>query len=372
MASVIDDNHFMRLALALARQSRPSPNPRVGAVIVQQNRIVGKGFHRAPGQPHAEIEALKDATDAGENVCNATIYVTLEPCCHQGRTGPCSVALHQSGIGRIVVGMADPDPLVGGNGIASLRRSGHQVDVGVLEDECKQLLHTYIHHRTHGRPLVHLKAATTLDGYLATATGDSKWITSSKARAVGHQLRASHDGILIGSGTVLADNPTLTVRDADGKTPTRVILDSHLRIPLESNLLKTSSEGKVIVLHSADVSLHQANILSNIPNVQLIECKQKNDMLDIDDVIQKLNDLGFLSVLVEGGSKLHGAFIQAKLADQLSLFIAPKIIGSGIPWASIPGVANIVEAIQLKTDTIHTTQLDMDTLIEGDFLWDEG
>ncbi len=372
MASVIDDNHFMRLALALARQSRPSPNPRVGAVIVQHNRIVGKGFHRAPGQPHAEIEALQDAASAAESVRNATIYVTLEPCCHQGRTGPCSVALHEAGIGRIVVGMADPDPLVAGNGIATLRDAGHQVDVGILEDDCKQMLHAYIHHRIHGRPLIHLKAATTMDGYIATVTGNSKWITSAKARAVGHGLRASHDGILVGGGTVLADNPTLTVRDADGKTPARVVLDSHLRIPLESNLLKTSSEGKVIVLHCADVPLHQANTLSNIPNVHLIECKQKNELLDITDVIQKLNDLGFLSVLVEGGSKLHGAFIQAKLADQLSLFIAPKIIGSGIPWASIPGVANIAEAIQLKPDSIHTTQLDMDTLIEGDFLWDKG
>jgi diaminohydroxyphosphoribosylaminopyrimidine deaminase / 5-amino-6-(5-phosphoribosylamino)uracil reductase len=371
MASVIDDNHFMRLALALARQSRPSPNPRVGAVIVQQNRIVGKGFHRAPGHPHAEIEALKDAADAGENVGDATIYVTLEPCCHQGKTGPCSVALHQAGIGRIVVGMADPDPLVGGNGIASLRKAGHQVDVGVLEDECKQLLHSYIHHRTQGRPLVHLKAATTMDGYIATVTGDSRWITGPSARAYGHELRAAHDAVLVGSGTVLADNPTLTVRDAEGASPVRVILDSHLKLPMESNLLKTTSEGKVIILHGADIPSAKASELARISNLQLIGCQPANSRLDITDIVQKLNSLGFLSVLVEGGSQLHGAFIQARLADRLSLFIAPKIIGSGIPWASIPGIASIKDAITLNPDSIRTTQLDQDALIEGDFFWDE-
>ena len=371
MASVIDDNHFMRLALALARNSRPSPNPRVGAVIVQQNRIVGKGFHRAAGQPHAEIEALQDAANAAESVRNATIYVTLEPCCHHGRTGPCSVALHEAGIGRIVVGMADPDPLVAGTGISSLRDAGHQVDVGILEYECKQMLHAYIHHRIHGRPLIHLKAAATLDGYIATATGNSKWITGSRARAYGHELRAAHDAILVGSGTVLVDNPTLTVRDAEGATPVRVILDSHLKLPMESNLLKTTSEGKVIILHSADTPAAKASELTRLSNVQLIGCRQADSLLDITDIVHKLNSLGFLSVLVEGGSQVHGAFIQARLADRLSLFIAPKIIGSGIPWASIPGIANIKDAITLNPDSIRTTQLEQDALIEGDFFWDE-
>ncbi|MBN2527844.1 MAG: bifunctional diaminohydroxyphosphoribosylaminopyrimidine deaminase/5-amino-6-(5-phosphoribosylamino)uracil reductase RibD [Deltaproteobacteria bacterium] len=362
-----DDAAYMRLALNLARKSRPNPNPRVGSVIVKNNRVIGQGYHHSPGMPHAEIEALNDARQSGEDVEGATIYVTLEPCCHYGRTGPCCVAVHESGIRRVVVGMQDPDTLVAGKGIESLRQNGHDVEVGVLETECRQLLDTYIQHRHLGRPLFHLKAAISMDGYVATKSGDSKWITGPLSRTKAHELRASHDAILVGIGTVLADNPTLNVRHLQGDNPTRVVLDSWLRIPDTCNLLQTPNESNVVLIHGPKAPEHRISTLSQRKNIQLIECPTVNAVLDLKGVSTIMNSLGFLSVLVEGGSLVHGSFIHHRYADRLSLFIAPKIIGEGIPWATLPGVDTVSNSVTLSYKSIRTTSLECDTLIEGTF-----
>ena len=358
----------MSLALSLAAKTRPSPNPRVGAVIVKDSRIIGRGFHLAPGKPHAEIEALNDAKRAGCDVVGATIYVTLEPCCHYGRTGPCTVAIHDAGINRVVVGMQDPDPQVSGKGIGFLRENGHPVDVGILENKCRQLLDAYIFHREHQRPQIHLKAAITLDGYISDTRGDSKWITGPAARARGHELRAYHDAILVGAGTVLADNPTLNVRDAAGINPTRIVLDSRLRTPDDARLLNTPEAGTVVFMHDANAPRNQIEIFSQKTNVQLLSCNRNHAGLNLTDVVTHLNSLGFLSVLVEGGSAVHGAFIRSRLADRLSLFIAPKILGSGTPWATLPTGTAIRDAIALAPESIESTQLGEDTLIEGMFV----
>lgn len=362
-----EDADFMGFALTLAQQSKPSPNPRVGAVLVKNNQVLGEGYHSAPGNPHAEIEALRDAAAHNRDVSGATLYVTLEPCCHTGRTGPCTIAVHEANIRRIVVGMEDPDLHVAGKGIAWLKQQGHIVDVGVLETECKKLLDSYIQHRRLKRPLFHLKAAITLDGYIATASGDSKWITGPAARAKGHALRAIHDAILVGIGTVLADDPTLTVRDADGPNPTRVILDSKLRIPLSSKLLSTTDEADVILFHGPGAAKEKIDQLKKIDGVTLRCCAQTDKALDLHNVVDELNALGFLSVLIEGGSAIHGAFINAKLADRFSVFIAPKLIGNGIPWVAIPGVGRIKDGVTAVPASIKTTLLECDTLIEGEW-----
>ena len=367
MAPAKDDASYMSLALSLAAASRPSPNPRVGAVIVQNNRIIGQGFHRAPGRPHAEIEALDDARRSGIDVSGATIYVTLEPCCHFGRTGPCTVAIHEAGIDRVVVGMRDPDPKVSGNGIKFLREKNHPVDVGVLENECRQLLDAYAFHRKYQRPQIHLKAAVTLDGYIADTEGMSKWITGPAARATGHKLRAYHDAILVGIGTVLADNPTLNVRDAAGINPTRIVLDSQLRIPDNARLLNTPDDGPVILMHGTNAPAKRIDILGAKPNVRLLPCHRDKGGLELHNVLKHLNGLGFLGVLVEGGSAVHGAFIQSRLADRLSLFVAAKILGSGTPWATLPAGTAIGDAITLVPESVQSIQLGSDTLIEGTF-----
>lgn len=364
MNAATDDATYMKLALSLAKQCKPSPNPQVGAVIVKDSHIIGQGYHKAPGMPHAEIEALRSAT---QSVKGATLYVTLEPCCHTGRTGPCTIALHEAGISRIVVGMKDPDPNVAGKGINYLEAKGHCVCVGVLEDACQKMLATYVQHRTLGRPQIHLKAAITLDGFLATSNGDSKWITGPKARAHGHQLRALHDGILVGIGTVLADNPLLTVRDAIGPNPTRIVLDTMARIPLDAKLLQTTDEAKVVIIHSTDAPSAKIRALKAQANVVLLSCASSNGLLDMHEVIDHLDALGCLSVLVEGGSKIHGAFVTAKLADRFSVFIAPKLIGNGISWAALPGAQLMANAIQAQTQNV--VQLGNDTLIEGNFIY---
>ncbi|MBN2341279.1 MAG: bifunctional diaminohydroxyphosphoribosylaminopyrimidine deaminase/5-amino-6-(5-phosphoribosylamino)uracil reductase RibD [Deltaproteobacteria bacterium] len=368
MAQAKDDAYYMSLALQLARRCKPSPNPQVGAVIVKDNCIIGQGYHHAPGMPHAEIEALHDAKQAGNSVTGATMYVTLEPCCHHGRTGPCCEAIHHANIARVVVGMKDPDKLVSGKGISFLEKHEHEVTVGIEESACRLMLDTYTQHRLLKRPLIHLKAAVSMDGFLATTTGDSKWITGPATRAKGHELRSKHDAIIVGIGTVLADNPMLTVRDAEGTNPTRVVLDTHLRIPLSAAMLQSSQEADVILLHSENASPDRIAELKKIPNVHLQPCNTVNGKLDIKQIISQLNDFGFLSALVEGGSSVHGAFLKSGLADRFSLFVAPKILGSGVSWSGgVPGVKKVTDSIQADKSSIRISLIEGDTLIEGTF-----
>lgn len=350
------DIALMKEALSLAGQARPSPNPRVGAVIVKNGETVGRGFHKKPGEPHAEIIALRQA---GKNAQGADLYVTLEPCSHVGRTGPCTDAVIKAGISRVFIGMADPDPRVDGRGIETLRKAGIQVTTGVSESACRDLLSGYITHRTLGRPKVTLKAAVTLDGYLAARSNDSKWISSPQSRTVAHALRADADAVLVGAQTVIVDDPKLTVRDAPGQSPLRIVLDSTLRSPPSAKLFQEDRDTKVLLAYSQANTNIEAQ-LSKFPHVETLACKSENNgRVRIDDLLLKLADKGVLSVLVEGGRRVIGSFLRAEAADELVLFIAPKILGSGIPWTDYPNVQNVHDGLCVMPTTVDRIEDDL-------------
>ncbi len=357
------DVRFMQLALELAGKSRPSPNPRVGACVVDATgTVVGQGFHVQPGKPHAEIIALEQA---GAQASEADLYVTLEPCCHRGRTGPCVDAISKAGISRVIVGMVDPDPRMRGQGLARLREKNIEVVVGVAEEDCARLLAGYKMHRTQGRPAITLKAAITLDGALATMSGSSKWISSERSRQEAHRMRAFADAVLVGIGTVISDDPQLTVRHCTGDNPLRVVMDSGLRIPLDSNLIRSRDQGPLVIAHVKG-DAETAEQLAAMEGIDLLQCASTDDQrVDPGDLMVQLGKRGVTSVLVEGGSKIHGAFASARLADYLALFTAPKILGAGIPWIQFAGVESINDAVQLRD--LKVNSLDTDLLIEGRF-----
>ncbi len=356
------DRKFMSLALDLAKKSRPSPNPPVGAVVVVEDRVVGSGYHERAGEPHAEINAL---TDAGAQAKGATLFVTLEPCWHEGKTGPCTEAIHEAGIGRVVVGMVDPDDQVHGQGIGRLRSLGHVVDVGTMEDECAELLAGYIIHRLHGRPLVTLKAAVTLDGYIASNTGDSQWISGPESRSRAHAMRAKSDAVLVGIETVLSDDPLLTVRHVTGLDPMRVVMDSSLRIPESSRLIETAPQTPVLLVHTG-ADAKRIKTLNAIDGVETLICDPNVDgRVSLTDLLDKLAARGVLSLLVEGGGSVHGSFAKASLADRFCLFIAPKLLGNGRPWVAFKGISNIDDAIALHD--LGVTPIGNDLMIEGVF-----
>lgn len=342
-------SEYMKRAVALARKYLPSPNPRVGAVIVKKGRIVGEGAHEKPGCPHAEINALSEAKDDAKG---AELYVTLEPCVHVGRTGPCVKAIEKAGIRKVYIGLKDPDERVNGQGIQYLRNIGIEVETGIDEPECHRLLEGYITHRTQGRPFVTLKAAITLDGYLATNTYDSKWISSSKSRKIAHELRADNDAILVGINTVEKDNPLLTVRDANGVSPKRVVLDSTLRIEKDAKIIKSAAESHVFLVHSHATTERQ-ELFANKKGVSLIQAADDSgNQVDLHKLMAILANQGILTLLVEGGSAIHTSFLKAHLVDQIILFIAPKILGRGIPFTTFPGAKKITEGLSLSVEEI--------------------
>ncbi len=341
---------FMKRALFLAKQARPSPNPRVGAVIVKNGQIIAEGFHKAQGLPHAEIVAL---SAAGSEAAGADLYVTLEPCSHTGRTGPCVEAIIKSKIARVFVGMKDPDTKVNGQGISVLRNAGVTVEENVDNESCLSLLAGYTIHRTLGRPRVIIKAAITLDGYLAAASGDSKWISSPESRQISHQMRAESDAVLVGSNTIRVDNPLLTVRDAFGSNPVRIVLDSSLGIPKNSLILQTSSEGRVIIVYCRE-NQNSIEFFRSLPNVELLKCNPNNHgHVEISELLFRLGEMGVLSLLVEGGQKVYGSFLKAKTVDEFAFFIAPKILGQGIPWTDYPAAQHITQALNIKPLSIE-------------------
>ncbi len=356
------DPVFMDQALDLARRSRPSPNPQVGAVVVRDGKVVGRGYHVAPGEPHAERNAIKEA---GPAAAGADLYVTLEPCCHQGRTGPCTDEIRAAGLRRVAIGIVDPDPRVNGRGIACLEADGLEVVLGVRADECRSLLAGYWMHRVQGRPLVTLKVATTLDGRLATVTGHSRWISGEASRRRVHELRAGNDAVLVGVGTVLADDPLLTVRHADGRSPLRVVLDSRLRTPADARLLATAGEAPVLLAHTAEGRAGVA-ALAGRDGVELLECPAADrSRVDLARVLDRLAARGVLSLLVEGGAAVHGAFIATGLADRAVLFVAPRVFGSGQSWLAFDGVRKVGDGPTL-TDLV-VERLETDIVIQGRF-----
>jgi diaminohydroxyphosphoribosylaminopyrimidine deaminase/5-amino-6-(5-phosphoribosylamino)uracil reductase len=316
----------MKEALRLARKAwgRTSPNPLVGAVLVKGEEVLASGYHLRAGEKHAEIVALQRA---GERARGAELFVNLEPCVHTGRTAPCVEALIRAGVGSVSIGMVDPNPLVAGKGIDALKGAGIQVRVGVLEKQCQQLNAPFVKYITTGLPYVTLKLAATLDGKIATESGDSRWVSGEESRKIVHRLRSRVDAILVGIETVLKDDPELTCRIVRGRNPVRVVFDSHLRIPLTSKILKNADGTRVIVITGKESNPSAASELRS-RGIQLIEVSDFAGRPNAEAALSELANREIVHVMIEGGSELAASALRAKLVDRLLIFYAPKVVGS--------------------------------------------
>jgi diaminohydroxyphosphoribosylaminopyrimidine deaminase/5-amino-6-(5-phosphoribosylamino)uracil reductase len=370
-----EDVAHMRRALALAERGRGDtrPNPVVGAVIVRGGRVLAEGYHHRVGEAHGEIDAL--AYLAGR-APGATIYVNLEPCCHTGRTGPCTEALLAAGIRRVVVGCLDPNPRVDGCGVTRLRRAGLRVDVGCLEAECREANRGFFVWVRENRPLVTLKAAATLDGFIAAAGGAREWITGPKARRAAHELRAVHDAILVGAGTVRTDDPHLTVRlprltvRLPARTarahPLRVVLDGRLSLsPRAQVLRRTPRTPPTLVIGARGAEPRRVRALERAGAEVVLLPAGRGGRLALGRVLAELGRRDIQSLLVEGGAQVHGAFVDERLVDRVALFLAPKLIGAGVPIAQGRGTP-VAEALSLGPPTVEPVGDDL--LVRADVL----
>lgn len=367
MAVSSTDIHFMRLALREAKKGigRTSPNPCVGAVVVQNDTVISRGYHEKAGTPHAEIHALRRA---GEQARGATIYVTLEPCNHTGRTPPCSHAVVAAGIKRVVVGMEDPNPLVGGRGNNYLQEQGLEVVCGVLESECRELNLPFIKHITSGMPFVVMKAGISLDGKISYQQGRPGWMTGESSSRRVHGLRNSLDAILVGRGTITVDNPSLTTRlpGKHGRDPIRVILDSRLQLSLQSKVLHLDSPAPTLLFCGRSADEKKKTILNEMENVfvHTVDCDEDGG-LHLSTVLADLGKMGICSLLVEGGATVHGSFLRKGLVDRVLLFMAPLFAGSsGTPLVSGLPIEERAQAPVLKN--VRYSRCGNDMLIQGD------
>ncbi len=358
-----DDALWMRRALRLAARGRGhvSPNPLVGAVVVKRGRVVGEGYHQQVGGPHAEVHALRDA---GGKARGATVYVTLEPCCHHGRTPPCTEALIAAGVARVVAAVGDPDPRVNGRGVKALRKAGIEVEVGVLEREARRLNEAYFKRVTTGLPFVSLKAAMSLDGKIATATGESKWITGEKARAFGHRLRAEHDAVLTGIETVLADDPELTVRLARGRNPLRVVADSRARTPATARIIHADDRPAIIAVTDRAPASRTRALAAAGAEVWTLPAHEGR--VDLEALLRRLAEHGVQSVLLEAGGTLAAAALAANLVDRLYLFVASCLVGGAHARTPVegPGAPRLDECWRVQN--LRTRRVGEDVLIMGD------
>ncbi len=364
LVKVHTDGHYMKMALELAARARgrTSPNPLVGACVVRDGKIYGRGLHRRAGMPHAEINALKEA---GDEARGATLYVTLEPCCHHGRTGPCTEAVIKAGIARVVVAMNDPNPLVAGKGIGVLKEAGVDVTLGVLEKEAMELNEVFIKYITTARPFVVAKAAVSLDGKIATRTGRSKWITGAIARAYGHRLRDWYDAVLVGIGTVLADDPSLTTRlpGGGGRDPLRVIVDSQARTPLNARVLTQSSGAATLIATTAGAPPARLELLRRAGAKVLVA--GEGPRVDLAELMKKMGEDGITSVLIEGGAGIHGSALAARIVDKVAWFIAPKIIGGREAPGAVGGVGVDDPAEATELERLRISRHGPDLCVEG-------
>lgn len=357
------DEKYMRLAMQLAGNAigRTSPNPLVGAVIVKDNRVVGCGWHRKAGTPHAEVHALNQA---GELAQGADVYVTLEPCAHYGKTPPCAKALVEAKVKNVYGGLLDVNPKVAGKGFKILEDAGIHVEYGFLQDELRKQNEVFFKWIEHKKPFVVLKAAMTLDGKIATATGQSKWITNETSRAYGYKLRDIYDGIMVGINTVIEDNPMLTARVDSGKNPIRIVVDSSLRIDINANVVQDKSAKTIIATTDKADKNKILKLQAQDVDVIVVD-KDKNDKVDIEKLLDILGQQNICSILVEGGATLSGSFVAKKLVDKVYFFIAPKIVGGKEAKTSVAGtgILNLQEALALKD--IQIEKLEEDILIIG-------
>ncbi len=349
----------MRRALALAERGRGyvEPNPLVGAVVVRDGQVVGEGWHQRYGEAHAEVNAL---ATAGAAAHGATLYVTLEPCCHQGKTPPCTDSVLRSGIRRVVIGMADPFPQVAGKGLEILRNAGLEVVAGICETEARQLNAPYLKLLATGRPYVHAKWAMTLDGKIATRTGDSRWISNETSRRRVHELRGRMDAILVGVGTVLADDPMLTARPPGPRTATRIVLDSLGRMPAASQLVRTARETPTLI---ATLGNPSAELRSQ--GCEVLSLPAAEAGVSVPALLDELGRRRMTNILVEGGAGVLGSFLDGRLMDEVHVFIAPKLVGGSGAKAPLGGlgVAKIAEALSLTDCRVEI--LDDDIHLNG-------
>lgn len=336
---------YMNRAIELAYKGTGyvSPNPRVGAVIVKNGIIVGEGWHKKFGAPHAEIEAIDNCK--GVDLTGATIFINLEPCTHHGKTPPCTNALIEKKFGTVVVGMSDPNPIVSGRGISMLGDAGIKVETDILLEDCKWVNRFFIKNITTKLPYIIIKTAQSFDGNIATSTGESKWITSQESREAVHSLRFEVDAVLVGKRTVLNDNPKLTVRDVEGRNPIRIIFDSSLSIPLETEIFNDNASSVIVCCKPEAFDSRKAEILKS-KGINVLSVWQNNEgKLDIHDALSKLaREFNISSILVEGGASIFSSFISEKVCDELHLFIAPMIIGKGMNAFSEFHIRHLVEA----------------------------
>ena len=353
---------YMKLALGLARRGIgwTSPNPVVGAVLVKDNLIIGRGYHHRFGDNHAEVNALQNAT---AEPAGATLYVTLEPCCHHGKTPPCVDAIISNKIERVIIGTLDPNPEVNGKSVKILNENGIETRVGVLEEECRELNEAHFKYMTTGLPLVTLKFAQTLDGRIATASGDSQWISSEEFQKLAHRLRAVNDAVLVGINTVLADDPQLTVRLVRGKNPTRIILDPGLRTPLKSKIVRACDVAPVIIATTEQADTQKASQLRGL-GVEVLEVQSDaSGCIDLKHLLQALGERNISSLLVEGGAKVITSFLHQKLADKVVAALAPKILGKGIDAVGELDIIRISQALKLTLQKI--SRVGNDIVIEA-------
>ena len=349
-----EDIEYMRRAIELAERGVgfTNPNPMVGAVIVKGGKVIGEGWHERCGEWHAERNAFRNCTVPAEG---ATMYVTLEPCCHYGKTPPCTEAIIEHGIARVVVGMEDPNPLVAGKGIALLREAGIEVVCGVEEEALREQNRVFLKYISTKLPWVAMKTAMTLDGKIATRTGDSKWITGAEARAYVHELRHRFMAIVVGIGTAVADDPLLNCRiEGRGvRQPIRVVVDSNARLSLDSQLVKTAGEYRTIVAHTCFAPEESVKALREA-GVEMLLCKEKEGLVDVRNLLELLGQSGIDSILLEGGGSLNYTFLAEGLADELYAFIAPKIVGGMNAKTPVEGAGmeKMADAINLELENV--------------------
>ncbi len=356
---------FMLRALELAARAtgRTSPNPLVGAVVVKDGEIVGEGYHQKAGQPHAEVIALESA---GENAWNATLYVTLEPCNHHGKTPPCTEAIIKSGISKVYAATLDPNPLVSGRGIERLKEAGIDVNVGLLEQEARDLNQFFFKFVTRGLPFVALKTAMTLDGKIATHTGDSRWITNEKSREYVHQLRNTFDAVMVGIGTILKDDPRLNTRlpQEDTRDPVRLIIDARLETPTTSQVLQTARQQETIVYCLSGVDPLRIKQFQDM-GAEVVIIRDRSGRVPLAEVLRDVAQRGLISVLMEAGSQINAYALEHKLVDKVYWFVAPRICGGDKAVSPVggQGIERMSQTIDLHNVTIRT--FDEDILVEG-------
>ncbi|MGI6065595.1 MAG: bifunctional diaminohydroxyphosphoribosylaminopyrimidine deaminase/5-amino-6-(5-phosphoribosylamino)uracil reductase RibD [Bacillota bacterium] len=366
----LTDELFMKKALELARLAEgwTSPNPMVGAIVVRDGRIIGQGYHQRAGTPHAEVHALRMA---GKEAKGSTLYVTLEPCCHYGRTPPCVDTILEAQVARVVTAMEDPNPKVAGGGLKKLRQNGVEITTGVLENEARVLNEIFLKSITAALPYIAVKSALTLDGKIATKTGSSRWITGHEARLKAHRLRHIHDGVLVGIGTILADNPQLTVRIPGEtlKNPVRIVIDSSLRITPDAQVLNQSQAPTLI--YTARPAAEKMEKLKS-QGVKVIKCPGPDGQVDLKEALKDMFQRGISSILVEGGAGINGTLLDQKLIDKMYVFYAPKVIGSHLAPGMFAGsgVSDMQDAVLLDKTSVEI--IGPDVLISGYPIYKEG